>query len=150
MINGSFTEKNHPNILNLALRYVLWRVKTREHYKIEQFYPTPRCIEIRDARHIPLLQQIKDPLFIPDHKFSYRTYTSHRAGDAGSSEVVLKEIPLPDTPRLKKAATLDVLMLCRSVEVKADHSKYRYHCSCTSHSNDYIYFAADPIAAIES
>lgn len=131
LINGPFTEENRQNMLNLALRYVLWRIKTREYYKIEQFYPTLRCIEIRDARPIPLLQQI-DPFFLPDHKY-YRSKTK-----------------LPDTPHLKKAATLDVLMLCRSVEIKVDHIKNNYYCSCTSPANDSIYFAANPIATSES
>ncbi|WP_449240364.1 hypothetical protein [Desulfoscipio gibsoniae] len=137
LINGPFTEENLPNLQNLALRYVLWRVKTREHYKLEQFLPTSRCIEIRDARPMPLLQQdiMDDLLFIPDHLL----YDGTSFPDTH-----------PDTPRLKKAATLDVLMLCRSVEVRADQSKNTCHCSCTSYSNDFIYFKANPVAAAES
>ncbi|MCG9966736.1 hypothetical protein L9W92_01520 [Pelotomaculum terephthalicicum JT] len=131
LIKGPFTEENLPNMLNLALRYVLWRVKTREYYKLEQFYPISRCIEIRDTRPILLLQQEENIYYPPDHKLS-------------------RGIQLPDTPRLKKAATLDALMLCRFVEVKADHSKYNYYCSCTSPQNDSIYFTANPIATYES
>ncbi|MCL6479854.1 MAG: hypothetical protein K6T65_15895, partial [Peptococcaceae bacterium] len=132
LINGPYSEENHPNMLNLSLRYVLWRVKTREYYKIEQFYPNPRCIEIRDARPIPLVQQIDDKFFLPDHRF----YDINKK--------------YPDTPRLKKAATLDVLLLCHSVEVKVDHSRNICQCSCTNYSNDFIYFFANPIATSTS
>ncbi|WP_003542095.1 hypothetical protein [Desulfotomaculum nigrificans] len=125
-VNGrTLTKESYQEMLNLALRYILWRVKTREYYKLEKFYPIPRCIEIRDARPIILLQQ-RECDYVPDHRLYH--------GD----------FQLPDTPCLKKAATLDVLMLCRSVEVKIDNSVYlpKYYCSCTSPSNDFICFEA--------
>ncbi len=132
------TEKIYHETLNLAQRYILWRVKAREYYKLEQFYPISRCIEIRDTRPIPLLQLDEYPCLPPDHKIYH--------GD----------IRLPDTPRLKKAATLDVLMLCNSVEVRTDRCKKgetpqycgtpQYYCSCISPSDDFIRFVANPIA----
>lgn len=133
LINGPFTKENHSNMLSLAQRYILWRVKTREYYKLEQFHPTRRCIDVRDARPIPLLQQVD----VPDDPF------------------LLERKPcdyyeqLPDIPRLNKAATLDVLLLCHSVEVKADLDKGNYYCSCTTPANDSIYFIANPIITYE-
>jgi len=142
LLAGSpFTREEHHEFLNLALRYVLWRVKTREYYKIEQFYPRLRCIEIRDKRPIPVLSKEACMSFVPDHRYY------------SEENLIYHNVRYPDVPRLKMAGTVDVLMLCRSVKVKIENNIHEkelrglpiYWCSCvTPFNNEEICFETYP------
>jgi hypothetical protein len=123
--------------LKLAMHYVLWRVKNRENFLIERFGQSPKSFEVKDQRQIPLLsdQEQQRYLTLPaDHRF----YLHHSA----------EGIAFPDTPRLKKAATMDMLMLCQKVKVEIDHvvndrvgAPFSF-CSCISPFGQEINFAA--------
>ncbi len=121
----------------LALRYVLWRVKTREYYFLEQFYPRLRAIEARGNQPIPVIPDDLAMSFDPDHR---------RYAD---SNLQMYGIHYPDVPRLKLGATLDTLLLCRSVAIKVDYAANFppcYICSCVSPFGDEIRFRANPSA----
>jgi hypothetical protein len=132
-----YNELNHRKLLRLALQYVLWRVKNRENFMLERFGKNPKSFEVRDQRDIPLLSEKEQDGYLnfpADHRF-YIHYS-----DEG--------IDFPDTPRLKKAATMDILMLCQKVRVEINHvvndkvlAPFSF-CSCISPFGKEINFAA--------
>lgn len=114
---------------SLALQYLLWRVKTREYYYLEHFYPRLKAVEIRSDQRIPLIA----PEVAVSHNLDHRLQTSPRKD-------------LPPTPRLKMGATLDILLLCQSVEIKINHEVMNatewYLCSCVGPFGDRMSFLA--------
>jgi hypothetical protein len=104
---------------------------------IEQFGQYPKAFEVRDHRDVPLLSERAQDEYLDmpaDHRF-YKHYSD-------------KGIDFPDTPRLKKAATMDILMLCQKVRVEINHvvnekvlAPFSY-CSCVSPFGKEFNFAA--------
>jgi hypothetical protein len=123
--SGTYSEAEMHNLHHLALRYVLWRVKNREYFLLEHFAHAPKSYEVRDGRTIPLLTDAEQYNFL-EQPADHRLFSSNEG------------IILPDVPRLKKAATMDVLLLCQSVMVKVNHvlnEKFQIPvsvCSCIS------------------
>lgn len=76
--------------LYLAMKYILWRIKTREGYYLEDSTET-KTIETREIWPIPYIKR----------------------EDSGNS--LLRDLPY--VPWLKKASTLDVLALCNFVSL---------------------------------
>jgi hypothetical protein len=140
ILHAMRNDVDNRKMLKLALKYVLWRVKNREYFLLEQFGKNAKSFEVRDHRDIPLLSE-KDQaryLVLPaDHRF----YLKH-------SDESDYESDRPDTPRLKKAATMDILMLCQKIKVEINHVAYSdllpslSYCSCISPFGKEINFAA--------
>jgi hypothetical protein len=108
----------------------------RENFLLERFGRNPKSFEVRDHRKIPLLSKADQDEFLKspaDHRF-YMNYSS-------------EGICFPDTPRLKKAATMDVLLLCQKVKVEVNHVLNEHFlvpfslCSCVSPFGEEIGFA---------
>ncbi len=140
VLRSRLNDEDNRKLLKLALKYVLWRVKNREYFSIERFGKNVKSFEVRDHRDIPLLsdKDLVAYLVLPaDHRF----YLTH-------SDESNYESDRPDTPRLKKAATMDILMLCQKVRVEINHDEYSdllpslSYCSCISPFGKEINFAA--------
>lgn len=124
------TPDSRIQMLDLAFNYLIWRIKTKDYYTMDIFNSKPRNIEVRDNRLIPLLDKDEYLYYIPDNYLQY------------------DGMDMQDVPSLKKAATLDVLMLCRSVEIKVsnygdDIINQQIYCKCTSPTNEEISFMAN-------
>lgn len=86
------TSRVNPGSL-LAIKYLLWRIQTREGYYLDRVPPEKARQETRDVWPIPTI----------DLEVSSRTLLYV------SSRTLLSDLPV--RPSLKKAATLDVLGL---------------------------------------
>jgi hypothetical protein len=131
--SGTYSETERQNLIELALRYVLWRVKARENFFIERFGNSPKAFEARDQRPLSVLSEEDQNIFA-------REPADHRLIRFANN--------YPDVPRLKRAATIDVLLLCQRVTVDVSHVLDEQSqvpitvCSCVSPFCKKIGFAA--------
>ncbi len=127
--NEPHNEADYQKMLSLALEYILWRVKNREYYGIFRRYgPDSKDdadeFEVRNQRKIPLTEDLLLP--------------------APVAELAISPV---DMPILKKAATLDALLLCPKVTAEINQVDNISSCSCVSPFGKEIRFAADKLGA---